>query len=170
MAIMYTTLWGASGSFGLQDASAMARKAFRELQRAKNAVETNDRVDAAINCAITAWHMTEWCWNGIAATNRNNQEVARYIGAVTPLKLSDLVAWAIRECPELELCQSICNGSKHVKSQRPVQTKARHAGDDQNSVATLTITDGPVERDAIEVLQAAVWFWGCQATGDSEMR
>ncbi|WP_292035561.1 MULTISPECIES: hypothetical protein [unclassified Brevundimonas] len=170
MAVMHTTLWGASGSFGMQEASAMARKASRELQRAENAAETDDRVDAAINCAITAWHMTDWCWNGITATNRNSQEVARYIGAVTPLKKSDLVAWAIRECPELELCQSICNGSKHVKSERLIQTQARHAGDDPTSVAALTITDGPAERDAIEVLRAAVWFWGRQATNDSEMR
>lgn len=30
------------------------------------------------------------------------------------LEKDDLVKWAVTSCPELKVCQSICNGSKHV--------------------------------------------------------
>lgn len=172
MSIMHTTLVGATNSLGLEDANAMAYKAWRELQRARTAQTTSDLRDAVLNAAITAWHLVDWTWVGIAQTGTREPELAALFGVSgRPVEKRDLIAWAERECPELTLCQSLCNGTKHVKSERPLRTQAaapEREGAPQ--LARLEIIDGATTRDALDVVEAAVMFWGSQVTRGSAMR
>jgi hypothetical protein len=168
MTLLHTTLHGATGSFGLDDANAMAHKAWRELRRAREAKNSQDRIDAAINCAITAWHLTDWSWAGITSAGRHQTEISQMLGVTGRLLTrADLVTWAISACPELVLCQGVCNGSKHVQADRSVETAAK-APDRTNpgeaAATTLIIFDNGIPRDALEVLQEAVNFWGRQVT------
>jgi hypothetical protein len=64
----------------------------------------------AINCAMTAWHLTDWIW----ATNKQRIQT----NIVTVDGIDDLQRFVIAECPELEVIQCITNGSKHVRQGR----------------------------------------------------
>ena len=96
MTVMHTTLWAAASSFGMMQASAMAHKAWRELRRAQEAKSGQERVDAAINCAITAWHMIDWAWNGVVTVGRRDPDIARVLGATRlPLEKADLISLSL---------------------------------------------------------------------------
>ncbi|MFM0072603.1 hypothetical protein PQQ86_15715 [Paraburkholderia sediminicola] len=173
MSVMSNHLLSATGSFGLNTAHSMVKKAWREYQRCTNAASNDDRRDAAINCAITLWHMNDWVWNGIAAAARDKPELKDLLG-VTGRRLTkdDLVKWAVSACPELNVCQSICNGSKHVVCAGI--TAARMTPDDvdktsevENAVGRLEIIDDEGVRDGIEVLYKAFEFWYHHATNDN---
>jgi hypothetical protein len=153
----------------------MAKKAWRELRRCIDANSSDDRRDAAINCAITAWHMTDWAWVAIAANDRHNLEVAALLGVQGhQLTRDDLVKWAISECPELVICQAICNGSKHVVcndlSAELTAPDRDERGPGRSLVARAEILHDGSRLDAIGVLEKAVYFWARQATNDSAMR
>src|SRR4051794_1733090 len=122
MTVMIRTLWEATGSFGLQSADAMAHKAYREYVRARDTMDDDTRRDAVLNCAMSVWHVSDWAWSGMADLGRDRPEFAQFLGVSgrRPAK-DDLVTWALRTCPELEICQSICNGSKHVRADRPTR-------------------------------------------------
>lgn len=176
MATMYNHLWTATGSFGLHSAYDMVRKAWREHQRCVNATSSDDRRDAAINCAITAWHLTDWIWAGISSTTASRPEVAELLGVRgrRPEK-DDFVKWAIRNCPALEICQSICNGSKHVscrdlEATRMTAPGPKERGPGRQLVARIEIVDGSDTKDAIEVLGRVVEFWIHQATNECVLR
>lgn len=176
MSVMNDHLLSATGSFGLESAHSMVLKAWREYQRCTNAGSNDDRRDAAINCAITLWHMNDWVWNGIAASARDKLELKALLGATgRRLEKDDLVKWAVSACPELNVCQSICNGSKHVVCLGI--TEARMTPDDdqktsggEKAVGRLEIVDAGGVRDGIEVLYKAFEFWHHHATNDNVLR
>jgi hypothetical protein len=172
MATLNDRLWTATGSFGLESGCDMVKKAWREHQRCLHADTSDDRRDAAINCAITAWHLTDWIWTGMARTCASRPEVATLLGVSgrLPTKV-DFIKWAVRKCPELEICQSICNGSKHVACVDLDDT--RMAAPDPNErrpgrqlVARIEIVDDGRTRDAIEVLGRVIDFWTWQVTNE----
>lgn len=172
MATIYNSLWTATGSFGLQSGYDMVRKAWREHQRCLKAVSSDDRRDAAINCAITAWHLTDWIWAGMASGSALRPEVADLLGVRgrRPTK-DDFVKWAIQSCPELAVCQSICNGSKHVAYSNLEETRMAAPDPHERApgcqlVARIEIVDGAEVTDAIEVLAHVVDFWVRQATNE----
>ena len=64
----------------------------------------------AINAAMTAWHLLEWVW-GDAVKGNNN--VRKKLGE--PSKNIDAFRnFVLKQCPEMETMQCICEGSKHV--------------------------------------------------------
>lgn len=176
MTVMHTTLWSATSTFGLNTAAGMAHKAWRDYERFKAARTTGDRIDAALNCAITLWHMSEWVWAGIAAHDRHSTAVAATLGVSgRPMEKDDVVKWALRECPSLAVCQSICNGTKHVISDRTVTTEMiapdvskRPKGD--QFVADAVVVSGDETRKMGGVLMDAITFWGHQLTNEGAMR
>lgn len=175
MSVMNSHLLSATGSFGLESAHSMILKARREYQRCKNARSTDDRRDAAINCAITLWHMNDWVWNGIAASARDNLALKSLLGVTgRRLERDDLVRWAVSACPELNVCQSICNGSKHVVCVGI--TEARMTPDDdpktseeEKAIGRLEIVDDGGVRDGIKVLYRAIEFWHYHATENTHV-
>lgn len=172
MSAMHTTLWSATSSFGLHEAAQMVHKLFREYQR-----YTDDRRDAAINGAITAWHLCEWVWVGITELDRRSVEIAGVLGVSgRPMTSNDVVLWALRECPSLEICQSICNGTKHVISDRSIATSMtepdpaeRGPGKQLVARAVVIGSDG-VERNIEGVLLDVFTFWAHQLTNEGAMR
>lgn len=166
---MQHKLYHAVGSFGMNRATDMTAKAWRELERCRHAVTSDDRRDAAINCAITLWHMIDWVWAAIEAKKGDRLEVAEVLGVKgRKLERNDLVTWALAKCPELAICQGICTGSKHVGADQPRQTgmgapdPASRPGKQQ--VATLYVVEDGEQIDAIKVLFEALDFWTYQAT------
>ncbi|MDV2987601.1 UNVERIFIED_CONTAM: hypothetical protein Q9R58_25155 [Methylobacteriaceae bacterium AG10] len=168
MSVMNSTLWSATGSFGLQDAHAMVKKAWREFERSRNADEDDNRRDAALNCAMTVWHVCDWAWAGMAAQGRWKPEFLQLLGVVgRNAKKEDFVAWAVRECPALEICQSICNGTKHVHADRAIRTKTE-PGVQTGDPVRMLLDDG-TDRDIFPILEEAVYFWIRQATNEAVM-
>ena len=175
MAVMNNHLLSATGSFGLVSAQSMVSKAWREYQRCTRAGSDDDRRDAAINCAITLWHLNDWVWSGISASGREKPELRSLLGVTDRrLKQDDLVKWAVGACPELSICQSICNGSKHVVCEgitaRMAPANSAQASQDQHAVARLEIVDAAGVRDGIEVLCKAFEFWHHHATNENVLR
>ncbi|ESY13877.1 hypothetical protein X752_04145 [Mesorhizobium sp. LNJC398B00] len=177
MTAIHTTIWGASSSFGLNTAAAMAHKLYRDYQRYRNATSTDDRRDAAINGAVTAWHMCEWVWTGIATFDRNSTNIKAFLGIVgRPMERGDIQDWAERECPSLSICRSICNGSKHVISDKSMRTEMdtpdpneRGPGKQLVARAIIQHSNGSIT-DMEQVLHDAFVFWGRQVTNESAMR
>jgi hypothetical protein len=176
MSIMSNHLLSATGSFGLESAYSMVAKASREYQRCTKAQSNDDRRDAAINCAITLWHMNDWVWNGISATARDKPELKKLLGVTgRRLKQDDLVKWAVSACPELNVCQSICNGSKHVvcvgiTEARMTSDKDQKTSEGEQALGRLQIVDDGGVRDGIEVLYKAFLFWHHHASNDNVLR
>lgn len=174
---MHTTIWSASSSFGLETAASMAHKLYRDYQRYLNAPSTDDRRDAAINGAITAWHMCEWVWTGITSYDRYSADISAFLGVVgRPMKRSDVQDWAERECPSLVDCRSICNGTKHVISDGSLVTQMdapdpneRGRGKQLVARAVIKHPDGSTT-EMSKVLSDAFDFWGRQVTSEGALR
>jgi hypothetical protein len=99
-------------AFRMRSAQDAFRKLHRELQRYKSGTERVDRIDAAINFAITAWHLTDWVW--IIHKNR----LTRELGVSSLNSSQDLMK---QRCRSLSVCDVIANAAKHggVAKQRP---------------------------------------------------
>ena len=83
------------------------RKLNREMKRLENASnggERADQVDAAINFAITAWHLTDWVW---CRQEHELREAFKVNG------LGEFQEIIRRECPALAVCDVIANAAKH---------------------------------------------------------
>jgi len=84
------------------------RKLHRERRRFEQAGSDNDgrhdQVDAALNFAITAWHMTDWVWE------RKEQYPSEYFEEDSE---HDFLNKIRVECPDLGICDVIANAAKH---------------------------------------------------------
>ncbi|HEL4296291.1 TPA: hypothetical protein UM674_000213 [Stenotrophomonas maltophilia] len=176
MSAMNDHLLSATGSFGLETACSMLKKASREYRRCTTSETEDDMRDAAINCAITLWHMNDWAWNGIANSSKDKPEIKSLLG-VTGRRIAkdDLVKWAVASCPELNVCQSICNGSKHVvctgiTEARMIADESCESDDDAKVLSRLEIVDTEGVRDAKKVLFTALCFWNHHATNEGVLR
>ncbi len=63
-----------------------------------------DQMDAAINFAITAWHVTDWVWG------QHEHALSEYFGVKTLTKFQNEMR---RECSDLAVCDVIANAAKH---------------------------------------------------------
>ena len=62
------------------------------------------------NCAVTAWHVTDWLWQDISPALRERLKDKNG----KPLKKrKDFQGYVSEACPALELCRQVGNGSKH---------------------------------------------------------
>ena len=102
-------------STGLESPGDMLSKLKRELNRLADAsAEHKAVVDHGVNCAWTAWHITDWVWKA-----KFEQDVAArksLESGHTNLPSRDRDRFnecLVRECPELALCRDIANGIKH---------------------------------------------------------
>ncbi len=97
-----------------------------------------DQVDAAINFAITAWHLTDWVWG-------QRKDTLREVYSVN--NLTDFQNVMRRECPDLAVCDVIANAAKHGG--------AAYKMKDRPDVETILVAD-PVANDAAGVELLAV--------------
>ncbi|MGO7018396.1 hypothetical protein [Rhizobium leguminosarum] len=162
------TLYSATNSFGLERAQQLVEKTWREHQRATDATNVHDYRDALLNGMITSWHLVDWVWAGISQENRRDPDLCKLFGIPPgrPTK-NDFLAWVLRECPEMQICQSICNGTKHVNSDRPTKTGLRESDDtyrkNTHGFAAFIETDAG-DRLAVDILWNVGMFWFEQAT------
>lgn len=92
--------------FGIKSVPGIFSKLYREKERFEKAAKGEDlreQIDAAINFAITAWHITDWIWKSHkAALTEHYGECKR--GFQRKIK---------EECPDLAVCDVIANAAKH---------------------------------------------------------
>lgn len=127
-------------AFGISKSRDMLAKFKRELNRTANSsFLREDLLDHANNCAFTAWHLTDWVWReGFARDKEKWMKLVSPYGDFHPQKKRKQVFHEImvRKCPELALCQDICNGLKHTTAE-PID--GRQAPGAQAATATATI-------------------------------
>jgi hypothetical protein len=117
-------------AFGLATPVELLEKARREVARISSppfAIRAGhdaryDALDAAINAAITLWHVTDW-----VAVSPQPQAAALLHSARKPGdnrgSYAVLKEFVISD-KDLALCHDLCNGSKHLELDRPVTAPA----------------------------------------------
>ncbi len=134
---------------------------FKKLHREKHRFEKAelngegraDQVDAAINFAITAWHVTDWVWGQRKDTLREVYRVNN---------LTEFQNKMRRECSDLAVCDVIANAAKHGG--------AAHEKMGRPDVETILVAH-PVANDAAGVELVAVqtdlrWSLGIEVDGN----
>jgi hypothetical protein len=119
------------------------------------------------NCAVTAWHLTDWTWR--YADGPLKQSLARASGFEQSVDAStekgdfvDFNAFASaisRRCRPLHICRQIANGSKHMKLRSPdpnIRTEAQWV---PGAMYRLFIADGDERRPAEDVFKGAFYYW-----------
>jgi hypothetical protein len=121
-----------------------------------NTIERHDvmgRAYIAFNCAVTAWHMTDWAWAELNQKQREEvQKLAKTSFDLVPTNPKPLQKYVRCSSHALKLCELIANGSKHCVLRDP----------DPRVRTTMTDGDGTdygnpvVNDDGKEVLM--VWL------------
>ena len=122
----------------------------------------------AFNCAVTAWHMTDWIW--LYVGDQERRELARKHGLarVDLLDFQDAIA---NESRALNSCRELCNGSKHREVTRKRAdphvrvgaTWGRLSSPRKNAEGKYgvrwEITDQAGTRPALDVFNEAADYW-----------
>ena len=119
---------------------------FRKLEREKRRFEKAelneegrvDQVDAAINFAITAWHVNDWVWG-------QREHTLREVFGVN--NKSEFQNEIRRKCSDLAVCDVIANAAKHGGTAYKMK--------DRPDVETILVAH-PVANDAAGVELLAV--------------
>ena len=129
--------------FRMRSVHDIFRKLGREKQRFKKAGSDNegrqDQVDAAVNFAITAWHMTDWVWG------RHEHKLREYFDVSNKREFQDEMR---RRCFGLAVCDVIANAAKHGGY--------AHKREDRPEIETVLIADPVAEGAAGVELYAVV--------------
>ena len=101
--------------FRIRSVHDIFRKLYREMQRFEKAGSDNEgrqnQVDAAVNFAITAWHMTDWVWH------RKKHELGECFKVTSKKQFQEEMR---RRCLDLAVCDVIANAAKHGEPLRPM--------------------------------------------------
>jgi hypothetical protein len=126
----------------------------------------------AFNCAVTAWHLSDWTWHSCDTYQR--EILARKFGLSFSsddqrnlARLKDAIA---KECRPLHICREIANGSKHIKLRKAdpqvgvsvgwAEVTEATAMRRQGGIFTLVLKDGAETRPGVGTFVAATRFWG----------
>jgi hypothetical protein len=144
----------AQKSFELRDSRDMLEKLQWELSNlfCRQPYDIRACQFHAINCAITAWHVTDWLWHDISSELKDGRRWK---------KCQDLQDYVRKECPELNLCHQIATGSKHcLMTYKPDPTiSAGISGGKGYDYRNPIIVEGDKQYQAIDVFQTAqIWF------------
>jgi hypothetical protein len=112
----------------------------------------------AINCAMTAWHLTDWVFNEFNSSISTNFN-----------SLGLFIAEVKRLCPSLQIMHDITNGSKHhtlTRHNPQINDSNLHTGtfdetfDQTFDISSLVIemNDGSIKYFEDEIKQA-IDFW-----------
>jgi len=102
----------AKHSFSIKNPKDLLQKMHRERERVVassdfNSADHKYQYDHAINFAYTAWHLVDWVWRYLEYNEINPQMVT---GCKSYNDFHNLVR---SECPALQVCYELANGSKH---------------------------------------------------------
>jgi hypothetical protein len=140
----------AQKAFGIDDSRAMLDKLRWELEN----IFTRQRHDIrvcqyhAFNCAITAWHATDWLWEDMPPDLKHEMEWK---------KPEHFQVFVCEQSPELCLCRQIANGSKHCRLRSFDPAVSAVISDGQGyDYGNPIIIDGDVRHDASYVFGLAL--------------
>lgn len=137
--------------------SLWSKSVFRELLPAYH----------AFNCAVTAWHMTDWTWEYVRADGQADLAARYGLERVDFGLFQDAMA---RSSRALNACREIATGSKHrdVKRKRAdphvragaewAELKTDRSGTPRYGTVWL-IADRHGERPALDVFREAAEVW-----------
>ena len=145
--------------FRMRSVHEIFAKLHREKRRFEKAGSNNegrkDQVDAAVNFAITAWHMIDWVWH------RREHELREYFGVSSLREFQDEMR---RQCPDLAVCDVIANALKHGGT--------AHTREDRPEIETVLIAEPVAEGAAGVELDAEVadpkWSLNIRVNGRTE--
>ena len=113
----------ATQTFDLQTSSDMLHKLEREKDRLLSATKRTDVADHAFNAAVTAWQLVDWVARDIwieRNTPRSEDTSADKTvdlpieGATVDELVASLRDYVKNQCPDLAICQTFANASKHA--------------------------------------------------------
>jgi hypothetical protein len=144
----------AQKAFELRDSRDMLEKLQWELSNLFNRQRHDIKACQyhAFNCAVTAWHVTDWLWQDISAALKSDLQVNQC------KEFQDYVRSA---CPALNLCHEIANGSKHCLVERnPDATISTVISDGEGyDYGNPVIVEGDTRHMADKVFYAALhWY------------
>jgi hypothetical protein len=152
---------------GLAFALRGSRDLLEKLRYETGCLSTIERHDVlgrayvAFNCAVTAWHMTDWIWVEMDQGQRERVQAL----ACTNFQLEKtnprpLQAYVRTASNALRLCELIANGSKHcsLRSPDPGVSTTMADGDGVNWGNPVVSVDGQ-EILVGDVLWQAVCWW-----------
>jgi hypothetical protein len=126
----------------------------------------------AFNCAVTAWHMSDWVWR--SATAEDRAELLSKLAAPATGKgsFAAFTGELVKQHRVLHICRQIATGSKHKIIERDPDPDVRaeeqwHAGCRIWSVGggsityyvSLMIRDGKIWLPALKVFEEAAQTW-----------
>lgn len=88
---------GVPQTFAVEDARDMVDKLYWEIEEYNNETNLPKKLWRGYNCAVTAWHITDWLWREAKGEQT----------------LSEFQAAMIKKCPDLLPCRYIANALKH---------------------------------------------------------
>lgn len=152
-----------SNSFEIQNSKGFFKKLCDEYKDFDKA-HLNPRY--AINCALTAWHLTDWTYQEFFSHDFRFQDT-KDKGKVISSGLVKYQKYLKENCPELEYMRLIANGSKHCKinqKHRTIISKGDFSPYDFSrhdfSVPKFIITnDKNEEIDFEQILLNVIKFW-----------
>ncbi len=111
-------------SFGIRHAGTLFFKLATEVYQFKKSYSNAFARPSylAINIAMTAWHLIEWTY---ADMNKSQKELAGEIFDCQITEKNDLVKAVLNDCPEMIICKTIANASKHVEVTRKPEPSLR---------------------------------------------
>ena len=112
----------------------------------------------AFNCAVTAWHVTDWLWQDLPSELRAEIELA----AGVPIKcLGDFQNYVRLQCSALNLCYEISRGAKHcIVDRNPDSTISTRISDGEEydyGNPIIVASDGQHLADQV-FHEALCWF------------
>ena len=131
----------------------------------------------AFNCAVTAWHLTDWAWQASSPEQRTHILACLQVESGDQAR-GDFAKFqtALRnQSRALHICRQIATGSKHMTvtahhdpeiraemrwESEPARAGKMRAGDPLDiHLYRLVISDNGVERTALDVFEEAFKVW-----------
>lgn len=153
-------------AFGLHDSRDILKKLTWEMNNmcecARHDIES--RQYHAFNCAVTAWHLTDWLWHDMQGMSEESKYlVQKTIGKKSLKSIECFQSYVRTACYALCLSYEIANGSKHCRLRRPNPGISTSISDGEgydygNPIIVEDDADGTRHRWAYEVfLEAKCW-------------
>lgn len=145
--------------FRIQSVHDIFGKLYREMRRFEKAGSDNEgrqnQVDAAVNFAITAWHMTDWVWH------RREHEIRECLGVESLREFQDEMR---QRCLDLAVCDVIANAAKHGERLHPIP----HRPEIETVLVAHPVADGAAGVELIATQEDRQWSLKIEVNGRPE--
>ncbi|TIV38016.1 MAG: hypothetical protein E5V91_16045 [Mesorhizobium sp.] len=98
-------------TFGLKTPSDLHHKLVHDISRLRSATSSDDAKYAAFDCAVDAWHLTDWVLHAVSDTDHLRLSGRRRHSKDATFRFT---AENSARLPALEFCRQIANSVKHV--------------------------------------------------------